>query len=391
MCREIHLIEIIFPALVFAFLALAGMGSLYAIAAAVTVRRYAQPSAARDAPAVAVTILKPLHGTEPELYANLRSFCAQDYPAPVQIIFGAHDADDPALAVTRQLVGEFPGRSFDIVVNADATGVNGKIANLTAMQSAICNDVIVISDSDIRVDPDYLRTVVGTLSERGVGLVTCLYRGDAHGVWSRLAAMAIDYHFLPNVLVGLALGRARPCFGSTIALNRRTLEDIGGFAAFADQLADDHAMGEAVRARGMRVVLAPVVVAHQCSERSLADLLRHELRWARTIRAIDPAGYAGSVVTHALPLALIAGALRGFDAVGLGAIACALACRLVLMMQVDHTFGSRSARWWLAPVRDGLSFGVFVASFFVGIVSWRGQRYIVRRDGTMAEMKGSRS
>jgi ceramide glucosyltransferase len=203
--------------------------------------------------------------------------------------------------------------------------------------------------------------------------------------------MAIDYHFLPNVLMGLALGLARPCFGSTIALNRPTLEGIGGFAAFADQLADDHAMGEAVRARGMRVVLAPVVVAHQCSERSLADLLWHELRWARTIRAIDPAGYAGSVVTHALPLALVAGALRGFDAVGVGAIAVALACRLVLMIQVDHTLGSRSARWWLAPVRDVLSFGVFVASFFVGVVSWRGQRYIVRRDGTMAAVKGSRS
>jgi ceramide glucosyltransferase len=386
------LIDTIIPPLALVCIALAGIGCLYAIAAAVAVRRYARQSAARNGTVVAVTVLKPLHGAEPGLYANLRSFCAQDYPAHVEVVFGAQNAGDPALAVVRQVISEFPGRSFEIVMNTDTTAVNGKISNLIAMQSAIHNDVIVISDSDIRVGPDYLRTIVETLSEPGVGLVTCLYRGEADpSVWSRLAAMAIDYHFLPNVLMGLALGLARPCFGSTLALTRRTLQDIGSFAAFADQLADDHAMGAAVRARGMRVALAPVVLAHQCSESSLADLLRHELRWARTIRAIDPAGYAGSVVTHALPLALIAGALRGFDVLGLGAIIGALACRVVLMIQVDHTLGLPSGRWWLAPVRDVLSFAIFVASFFVGVVSWRGQRYIVRRDGTMVEVKGSRS
>jgi ceramide glucosyltransferase len=385
------LIDTIVPPLALLCIALAGIGCLYALAAAVAVRRCPRQSAAHNVTVAAVTVLKPLHGAEPGLYANLRSFCAQDYPAHVQIVFGAQNAADPALAVGRQLISEFPGRSFEIVVNTNTTGVNGKISNLIAMQSAIRNDVIVISDSDIRVGPEYLRTIVETLSEPGVGLVTCLYRGEANAsVWSRLAAMAIDYHFLPNVLMGLALGLARPCFGSTIALTRRTLDDIGGFAAFADQLADDHAIGEAVRARGMRVALAPVMLAHQCSEGSLADLLRHELRWARTIRAIDPAGYAGSVIAHALPLALIAAALRGFDVVGLGAIASALACRVVLMIQVDHTFGFRPDRWWLAPIRDVLSFGVFVASFFVAVVSWRGQRYIVRRDGTMVEVKGSR-
>jgi ceramide glucosyltransferase len=386
------LIDTIVPPLALVCIALAGTGCLYAIAAAFAVRRLPRQSVAHNGTIAALTVLKPLHGAEPGLYANLRSFCSQDYSANVQIVFGAQNADDPALAVARQVISEFPGHSFDIVVDTGMTGVNGKISNLIAMQSAIHHDVIVISDSDIRVGPDYLRTIVETLSEPGVGLVTCLYRGEADAsVWSRLTAMAIDYHFLPNVLMGLALGRARPCFGSTVALNRRTLENIGGFAAFADQLADDHAMGEAVRALGMRVAIAPVVLAHECSERSLADLLRHELRWARTIRGIDPAGYVGSVVTHALALALIGGALRGFDVVGLGAIGSALACRVVLMIQVDHTLGLPSGRRWLGPVRDVLSFAVFVASFFVGVVSWRGQRYIVRRDGTIVEVKGSRS
>jgi ceramide glucosyltransferase len=248
----------------------------------------------------------------------------------------------------------------------------------------------LISDSDIRVARDYLRTIVATLAEPGVGLVTCPYRGAAdQTVWSRLAAMAIDYHFLPSVATGLALGRARPCFGATIALTRQTLEEIGGFEAFVDYLADDHAMGEAVRNRGMRVAVAPDIVLHRCSEGTLVDLLRHELRWARTIRAIDALGYAGSVVTHVLPLAFIAAALRGFDAVGLAVFSAAVACRVVLVMQVDHTLRSGSARWWLVPTRDLLSFTVFVASFFVGVVSWRGQRYIVRRDGTIIEVKES--
>jgi ceramide glucosyltransferase len=138
-----------------------------------------------------------------------------------------------------------------------------------------------------------------------VGLVTCLYRGEAHGgLWARLAAMAIDYRFLPDVLVGLALGLARPCFGSTIALRRETLRAIGGFDAFVEQLADDYAIGAAVRAAGLTVAIPPLIVRHGFSERTAFELLRHELRWARTLRAASPAGYAGLAITHPLPCAL---------------------------------------------------------------------------------------
>jgi ceramide glucosyltransferase len=252
------------------------------------------------------------------------------------------------------------------------------------MQGRIRHDVVIISDSDIAVAQDYLSRTVAALYRPNVGLVTCLYRGSARGgLWARLASMAIDYHFLPDVLVGTRLGLARPCFGSTIALRRETLAAIGGFEAFLGYLADDYAMGEAVRGAGMRVAIPPFVVAHSCSEQSAGELLRHELRWARTVRAVSPLGYTGSVVTHPLPFALLAASLMGFGALALSLVAASIACRLVLQVQVDHTLRVSLNRWWLGPVRDLLSFVVYVAGFFVSVVTWRGERFKLRADGTL--------
>lgn len=364
---------------------LAAGGSIYALAAGTLVRRFFR----RRAPALrscpSVTILKPLHGIEPGLYENLASFCAQDYPGPVQIIFGVQDPVDPAIAAVRRLIDASPAEDLELVINPHPHGVNRKVANLINMAPAIRHEVVVLADSDMRVEPDYLTRVLAVLEQPGVGLVTCLYRGaPASGLWALLASMAIDYHFLPSILVGLGLGIARPCFGSTIALRRETLAAIGGFEAFADQLADDNAVGEAVRRAGWAVAIPSLAVAHSCTERSARELLRHELRWARTIRAVDPAGFAGSVVTHPLPFALLGAAASGFGAAGLVAVAGALACRWSLQTQVDHALGVSPNRWWLVPVRDIMSFLVFIASFFVSAVSWRGYRYRVRPDGTLA-------
>jgi ceramide glucosyltransferase len=243
---------------------------------------------------------------------------------------------------------------------------------------------VVLSDSDVTVGRDYLARVVAALSQPGVGLVTCLYRGaPVPGCWARLASMAVDYHFLPSVLLGLALRLARPCFGSTIAMRRETLDRIGGFEAFLGCLADDNAIGEAVRALGLRVAIPSWVVTHACSERSAAELWSHELRWARTLRAVSPLGYAGTLITHPLPLAVLGASLDGFGPLGAAAVAAAIGSRLVLQLQVDHTLRLSTSRWWLGPARDLLAFAVYVASFFVDVVSWRGRRYRVRADGTL--------
>jgi ceramide glucosyltransferase len=367
-----------------ASLALAAAGCLYALGAAAIVWRFARDIDPPPAVFPGVTILKPLSGAEPGLYDDLVSFCEQDYPAPVQILFGVRDSADAAVGVVERLIAERPRGDLELVLHAATTGANPKIANLVGLERRIRYEVVILADADIAVARDYLRKTLAVLALPNVGAVTCLYRGAARGgVWARLAGMGIDYHFLPSVLVGLKLGLARPCFGSTIALRRETLAAIGGFHAFIDYIADDYAIGAAVRATGMKVAIPSLILAHSCSERSAAELLRHELRWARTVRAVNAPGYAGSVITHPLPFAVIGAALTGFGAVGTAMIALAIVFRLVLQLQVDHTLQVPSNRWWLGPVRDLLAFGVYIASFFVDVVSWRGQRYKVRPDGTL--------
>ncbi|HXW31085.1 MAG TPA: bacteriohopanetetrol glucosamine biosynthesis glycosyltransferase HpnI [Xanthobacteraceae bacterium] len=365
----------------------AAFGCFYALVIAWLARRLAPAAEITDGPYPPVTLLKPLHGAEPGLEDNLLSFCVQDYPGPVQIVFGVQDPADPAIAVVRRLVDRFPDLDIELVVDTRRHGANRKISNLVNMASHIRHRVIVLSDSDIRVGTDYLRHVVPALEEPGVGLATCLYRGGwTASPWSRLAAQTIDYHFLPSVLFGLEFGLARPCFGSTMALRCSTLDQIGGFEAFVDQLADDYAMGECVRELGLRVVMPPYLVTHMCSERSAPDLVGHEVRWARTIRLLDPAGFAGSAVTHALPFGLLGAAFGGFAPAGLVMIASALACRLILQMHIDDVLKVRDSRFWWGPMRDLLSFAIFAASFFGKAVTWRGKRYNVRADGTLVYM-----
>jgi ceramide glucosyltransferase len=176
---------------------------------------------------------------------------------------------------------------------------------------------------------------------------------------------------------------ARPCLGATIALSRETLSGIGGFKTVANQLADDYGIGKAVREAGLNVVVSPMLVAHAFEERSLHEMVRHELRWARTIFTVDPVGYIGSGLTHALPLALIGAALRGFDGLGVAAILCALACRLFLKYRLTRQFELPDPSYALLCVRDIVSFAVYLASFSSTNVAWRGQDFAVGRDGTL--------
>ncbi|ASG23769.1 bacteriohopanetetrol glucosamine biosynthesis glycosyltransferase HpnI [Nitrospirillum viridazoti] len=388
-------------ALGWGFGAMSAVGTLYTLAAADIARRFfatrgdgrgdgkGEGGERPGGPAPAVTVLRPLHGAEPGLAARLRALTIQEYAGPVQVVCGVQAHDDPAIAIVKDLIAELEAAGspvrLDLVVDTTRHGANAKISNVINLMAVARHEVLVLADSDIAVGSDYLARVVGALSRPGVGLVTCLYRGDpvdAGSFWQDQAARAVDHHFLPNVLVGLRLGLAKPCFGSTIALTDETLERIGGFAAFRDILADDHAMGMAVRAMGLAVAVPPFVVGHLAPESSLGAVLAHELRWARTIRGLDPGGYAGSIVTHPVPLALIGAIFAGWHAWSLLLLGLAVAARLVLQVTIDARI-TRSRPRWPGLIRDVLSFLVFVASFGIRRVSWRGQRFSVKSDGTM--------
>ena len=375
------------------FLVPALAGCLYALLAAGLAGRYAgrtAPALAADAPRPGVTILKPLCGLEPDLYENLESFCRQDYAGPVQVVFGVQNAADPAVAIVERLAAAHPALRIDLVVDPSQHGSNRKVSNLINMSALIAHETVVLADSDMSVRPDYLERIVAEVSRPGVTGVTCLYHGvpAERGVFAQLSALAIDVQFVPNVLVGTALGLAKPCFGSTIAMTRASLERIGGFRAFKDDLADDYMIGEALRRDGGTIAIPAFTIGHACVDTELSGLWRHELRWNRTIRNVDPAGYAGSFVTHAFPLALIAALLPGAGTGALAVAALALACRIGLCLRIERAFGLAPHAYWLLPIRDMLSFINFAWSFVSGAVTWKGHDYRVVADGTLIPEHG---
>ena len=361
--------------------AVAGIGYQFVSAFAVwrTIAPAAQPIWIGSAPSV--TLLKPLYGAEPRLAANLGGFLNQDYGGSCQIVCGVSAGDDGAIGAVETLRAT-SNADIALVVDGVRHGSNAKISNLVNMMAAAKHDVLVVSDSDIAVGPDYLARVVGALALPGIGAVTCLYhgRGDAGG-WSKLAAQGISYGFLPAVVVGLRLGLAEPCMGSTIALRRETLDAIGGFEAFADILADDHAIGVAVRVPGLHVAVPPFTVAHGCVDPSLRALVRHELRWNVTIRRLDPFGYLGHGLVNPLPFAVAATLVHP---VAWPLLPVALAARALVVAAVDRVTASRAAPYWWLPARDFLTFGLFIAGFRVQSVDWRGARLKVARDGSIS-------
>ena len=362
---------------------LAGLGILYTLVAALLVARFARRAAIVTTTPVPVTILKPLYGAEPRLTENLESFLDQDWDAPIQLLCGVHAESDPAFAAIQVLRARRPADDITCIVDATRHGANAKIGNLVNMMPAARHEVVIFSDSDMAAGPDYLRRVVPALGQAGVGAVTCLYhgRGDA-GFWSVLGAAGLSYQFLPSVIVSLALDAGKVCMGSTIALRRATLDRIGGLARFADVLADDHAVGSAVRECGLTVVIPPMVMAHGSIDSSLGDLVRHELRWSKTVRQLSPAGYAGMVMTHPLPFALALTMLS--PPAGAVLTAATLAARLLLKRAIDRFCGARTASPWLLPLRDMLSFVVFLGGFGTASVDWRGERLRMDDEGRIS-------
>jgi ceramide glucosyltransferase len=360
------------------------MGIVYLSIAIVAARLFARgrPIAPKQHPPV--TILKPVCGADTGLYDNLVSFCRQAYDGPVQVIIGAHREADPAVAIARQVIADLPDKDITLVVDGALPGSNFKVCNLVNMMVAAKHEIIVLADSDMRVEPHYLDAVVGPLLEPGVGLVTCLYKGrPAGGASSTLACGAINYGFLPSVLVSRALGGEAGCFGATIALRRRVLDAVGGFGALINQLADDYVLGALVRSLGLTVVVSRYVVENVVDEPDLRSLFRHELRWQRTIRSITPLGLAASVITNPVPLALLALILSGFSDSTWLVLALCVAARLGIIYTCRFALDLPPLGISLIPLRDGLSFVIFVASFLGQRVTWRDSRFRVGQGGEL--------
>lgn len=367
--------------------AAAALGIIYCCVAAAFVRRFFAQSCNEPTSYPAVTIVKPLHGDEWHLEHNLASFFEQDYPGPVHYLFGVHDANDAALRTVEALRARYPQAHVSVVADSRLYGPNRKIANLVNMLCHAEHDMLCFADSDVSVERDYLRRIVGALQQPGVGLVTCVYRGlCAPGFWPRAAAASTNYHFLPGVVTGLAIGRARPCFGQTIAMTRATLDDIGGLAQFAHHLAEDHAVGAAVRRTGARVAVPPFTVRHASVETTFAALFTHELRWSRTIRAADRSGHLGSVLMHPFALALAALIACGGAPAAWALALAALAARAGLKWQTDRAIGEPCRGLWLLPLWDIVQFMIYVASFGSSRVVWRGFSFSVDGDGRLSPL-----
>lgn len=421
--------------------ALAGVGVAQALWGAQLVASFAQRPRANPVERPPVTVLKPLHGDEPLLEAALTTLCRQDFSA-FQIVFGVADAQDPAVAVVHRLQARFPDLAIALVVDPALHGVNRKVGNLINMLPSALYDVLVIADSDVHVRPDYLERLVTALEQPGVGLVTMLYAGlpvspelspswpdppspsspDLSPSWPgvsapstaapigidgpntpghevrnnrktfpslamRLGATQITQVFLPGALLSRTLGR-QDCLGATMCLRRRDLDRIGGFPALADHLADDNVLGRRVAALGMRIALADTLVLTTVPEADVGALFRHELRWARTIRALEPAAFAASVLQYPLAWALLTTALAACAWWSIGVFVIAWLLRAIAALRTDSALerlwsaeqGSDdivalafNAPVWLLPLRDVLSVAVMLASYGGRQVDWRGQ------------------
>jgi ceramide glucosyltransferase len=360
------------------------VGCAYMLFVSIVIWRF-QPFARRGATAFPpVSVLKPLHGAEPDLFDRLASLCVQDYPGRLELVCGVQAASDPAIEVVRRLQERFSDVPIMVHVDSRQHGSNRKVSNLINMLPFARHDTLIMCDSDMEVGPDYVAATVATLEQPGVGAVTCLYHGVAgESVPSRLAALAINTQFLPQVVAALRLRLAQPCLGATIAIRRQVLAQIGGLRAFADVLAEDYAIGKAVREAGLEVALIPGSLGHACLDCETARMLSRELRVARTIKVIDPIGYAGTAIAHPFALASF-GALLGGSGAG-AALLGALACRIVLCLVVQRTFRLPTQPYWLLPLHDLAAFAIYVVSFAGSTVTWQGYKYRVANDGTMVE------
>ena len=349
------------------------LATLYALAALISRGRILVVRMDRPSGHTSVTVLKPLCGAEPRLEENLAGLCTQTHPH-YQLVFGVRDPADPAIAVVERLVRRFPAVDMRLVVDPHIHGSNFKVSNLINMMQAARHPWLVLADSDVAVEPDYLVRVTAPLAEPQVGIVTCLYHGrPLDGFWPRLGALFIDTWFAPSVRVASSGGSCAFAFGATIAVRAATLRAIGGVEVLKNRLADDYRLGELVRGLGLETVLSDVNVGTDVTENSLRALWSRERRWMQTIRSLNPLGYALSFITFTLPM-LALGVWLAPTAWNVALALCGATARFGLHWRRPAPGIPAPGHAWHAPLRDCLLMLEWASAFVGTTTYWRQHR-----------------
>jgi ceramide glucosyltransferase len=336
-----------------------------------------------------VSVLKPVHGMEPRLEESLESFFQQDYP-DYELIFCARHAHDPALLLAERLSARYPDVKVKILTCGEPKWPNAKVYSLSRMMEAADNELIVISDSDVKVTPEYLARIVAPLEDERVGLVTCVYRGvSVRGFWSKLEALGMSVEMTSGVLVAEMLEGMKFALGPTMVTRKSCVREVGGFEAFGDYCADDYVLGNLIEKQGHRVVLSDHAVDHIVLHRSFMESLKHQVRWMRSTRFSRPKGHVGTVLTFAMPfgvLSLIAGILGHHALLGTAIFAATCVERMAQSVITGYGIvGDKESlkQAWLFPLRDLLGFFLWCGSYASSKIDWRAEVYQLTNGGRM--------
>jgi ceramide glucosyltransferase len=361
----------------------------YGFSAFTSLLFFFRPQAVDDKFQPFISILKPVCGLDQGAYSNWASFCRQDYLS-YQIIFGVSDANDPAIAVLRQLIRDFPKVDIRLIVDSRMIGSNLKVSNLANLEPYAQYDLLLISDSDIRVGRDYLKRMVQPMQAEQTGVVTCLYRSRVYSFIAALEALSISTDFHATVLLARQLGWMKFAMGSSILIRRNVLETIGGFKAIADHLADDFILGNLADQAGFSVVLSDYVVGHTLETATLTDLIQHQTRWNRCTRAANPWGYLGLVFSHGTVFSLAFFCLSRASSMGWEVLGAMWTVRILMgwIVGVKGLEDAVAARFlWLIPLRDLLSFGLWCYGFMGDRIVWRGKQFRLVRGGKLVPLQ----
>jgi ceramide glucosyltransferase len=351
---------------------------VYSLLSIVAVLRYLAVRPAALQSAEPVSILKPLSGLDPDLESNLRTFFEQDYPG-FEILFAVKSADDPAAEVVARLQRGYPKVPSRLLVTGEAPYPNAKVYSLNQMLAAAANDLVVMSDSDIRVTSKMLETLAAEFQDPKLGVATCPYRAiPGASFWSQLEATGMNTDFWGSALVARMLEGMRFAVGPTIAARRRVLHSIGGFERVKDYLAEDFVIGKFAAEAGHMVTLSSYVVEHHIGSATWPQNVAHRLRWSRSTRRSRPAGYVGQLFTMPLPLALLVCAA---SPAWWPVLPLAFVVRAVAAYMVSARMLKSRINWLLLPIEDLMGFCFWIAGFFGNTISWRGRRYRLFSDG----------